>query len=279
MPSCALEGSRIRHDDLFAEQRGARAHAKVDGAVLRQLHLDAAVLRHAPLRDVEPRHDLEARRRPSSRAATGGRAISFSTPSCRRRMRKCFSYGSKWMSDAPRLDRVEHDLVDEADDRRVVDRRRSRCRRRPPRRRPMTSRFSRSKSPSSSSDDIVVSTASMARLTRASSLSCSTTTGSMRSVVWNLISSSACRLVGSQTAMYSRLPRCRIGRMRCFSSSFSSTELDDVEVEVDGVEIEQRHAELVGGRNGDLARIARAGSRPDAGRGASSCRRSRRAPP
>ena len=33
-------------------------------------------------------------------------------------------------------------------------------------------------------------------------------------------------------------------------------ELHDLEVEIDGVEVEQRHAELVRGRNRDLARIA-----------------------
>src|SRR5690349_4851785 len=49
-------------DDFFAEQRGAGADAEVDGARLRQFHLDAAVLRHATLGDVEARHDLEARR-------------------------------------------------------------------------------------------------------------------------------------------------------------------------------------------------------------------------
>ena len=90
---------------------------------------------------------------------------------------------------------------------------------------PVTSRFSRSKPSSSPRFDIDVSTASMARATRISSLSCSTTMASMRSVVWNLISSRACRFVGSQTARNKRLPRCKIGRIRCFSSSFSSTSL------------------------------------------------------
>ena len=57
-----LRGIENTHHDLLAEQRGAGAHAEVDGAVLRQLHLDAAVLRDAPLGDVESRHDLQARR-------------------------------------------------------------------------------------------------------------------------------------------------------------------------------------------------------------------------
>ncbi len=46
-------------DDLLAEQRRTRAHAEVDGAILRELHLDTAVLGDAPLGDVEPRHDLQ----------------------------------------------------------------------------------------------------------------------------------------------------------------------------------------------------------------------------
>ena len=46
--------------DLLAEQRGQRRHAEVDDLVA-HLQLDAAVLRHASLGDVELRHDLEAR--------------------------------------------------------------------------------------------------------------------------------------------------------------------------------------------------------------------------
>ncbi|MDT4850353.1 hypothetical protein FQZ97_845020 [compost metagenome] len=49
------------HDDLLAEQRGQRAHAEVDHAIGADLELHAAVLRHALLRDVEPRNDLDAR--------------------------------------------------------------------------------------------------------------------------------------------------------------------------------------------------------------------------
>ena len=46
--------------DLLAEQRGKGRHAVVDD-LLAHLQLDAAVLRHAALGDVELRHDLEAR--------------------------------------------------------------------------------------------------------------------------------------------------------------------------------------------------------------------------
>src|SRR5437773_2403868 len=56
-----LRGIENTQHDLLAEERRAGAHAEVDGAILRELHLDAPVLGHTPLRDVEARHDLEAR--------------------------------------------------------------------------------------------------------------------------------------------------------------------------------------------------------------------------
>ncbi len=87
---------------------------------------------------------------------------------------------------------------------------------------PETSRFSRSKS-SSTSVGIETSTCSMAFCTAFCSLSSSTTTASMDSPVWNLISSMPCRLVGSATATCRRLPRLTSGRMRCLASSLSLT--------------------------------------------------------
>ena len=57
------------------------------------------------------------------------------------------------------------------------------------------------------------------------SLSSSTTTASIDRPVWNLISSSACRLVGSETATNSRLPRLTSGSTRCLASSLSETSL------------------------------------------------------
>lgn len=53
-------GIKNTNDDLLAEQRGQRAHAKVDHAVGADLELHAAVLRHALLGDVEPRNHLDA---------------------------------------------------------------------------------------------------------------------------------------------------------------------------------------------------------------------------
>ena len=49
-----------RHD-LLAEQRRAGTDAEVDRTILGDAHLDAPVLGHAALGDVEPRHDLQAR--------------------------------------------------------------------------------------------------------------------------------------------------------------------------------------------------------------------------
>jgi hypothetical protein len=53
------------HDDLLAEERRQAGDAEVDVAVdalILETDLDAAVLRQALLRDVELRHDLDARR-------------------------------------------------------------------------------------------------------------------------------------------------------------------------------------------------------------------------
>src|SRR5690606_13179806 len=58
---CAGRIEDTQHD-LFAEQRRAGVDAEIDGARLRQLHLDAAVLRHTTFGDVHARHDLETRR-------------------------------------------------------------------------------------------------------------------------------------------------------------------------------------------------------------------------
>ena len=117
---------------------------------------------------------------------------------------------------------------------------------------PETSRFSRSRS-SSVKDGIAASAWSMAFVTAVCSLSSSTTTNSMLIEVWKRISSRACRLVGSATARKRRLPRFIRGRTRCFCRSFSLTARTASISSGDGVEIEERHAELVRGRNGDVA--------------------------
>ena len=139
-------------------------------------------------------------------------------------MRYVFSYGSKWMSDAPFLMASSSTLFTK----RTIGA--SSTSSRPtaslfssssP---PVTSRFSRSRS-SSASAGIWVSTCSIALLANFCSLSSSTTTASTDRPVWNLISSSACRLVGSETATNSRLPRLTSGSTRCLASSLSETSL------------------------------------------------------
>ena len=78
---------------------------------------------------------------------------------------------------------------------------------------------------SSASAGICVSTCSIALVPMRCSLSSSTTTASIDRPVWNLISSSACRLVGSETATNRRLPRLTSGSTRCLASSLSETSL------------------------------------------------------
>src|SRR6185369_8955058 len=47
--------------NLFAEQRRTGADAEVDRLALGKIQLDAAVLRHAALGDIETRHHFQAR--------------------------------------------------------------------------------------------------------------------------------------------------------------------------------------------------------------------------
>ncbi len=139
-------------------------------------------------------------------------------------MRYDFSYGSKWMSEAPFLIASSSTLLTKrtigassTSSRPTVSLSRSSS--------PLvTSRFSRSMS-SSASAGICVSTCSIALLPIRCSLSSSTTTASIDRPVWNLISSSACRLVGSETATNRRLPRLTSGSTRCLASSLSETSL------------------------------------------------------
>ncbi len=139
-------------------------------------------------------------------------------------MRYVFSYGSKWMSEAPFLMASSSTLLTKrtigassTSSRPTVSFSRSSSP-------PVTSRFSRSRS-SSASAGICVSTCSIALVPMRCSLSSSTTTASIDRPVWNLISSSACRLVGSETATNSRLPRLTSGSTRCLASSLSETSL------------------------------------------------------
>ena len=108
----------------------------------------------------------------------------------------------------------------------------------------MTSRVSRSTSSSSLRFGIAVSTCSIALSMAFCSLSSSTTMASTPRPVWNLISSIACRLVGSATPRNRRLPRLNSGSTRCLASSLSLTSLTVSRSTVDGVQVEERHADI-----------------------------------
>ena len=71
------------HDDRLAEHRRQHADAKIDRLVI-DVQLDAAVLRHAPLGDVQIGHDLYA-------AADGRRRCAPAAASSRTARRRCGS--------------------------------------------------------------------------------------------------------------------------------------------------------------------------------------------
>ena len=154
-------------------------------------------------RSAMSRRDMTLRRADSFMAScTGGCATSFSTPSMRRRMRYIFSYGSKWMSEAPRRMASSSSLLTKRTIGRVFD---------------VVAGDSRAFDVVVAAGDVEVleieaglvigetaasaaSACSTALSMAFCSLSSSTTTASMPRPVWNLISSMACRLVGSATA-------------------------------------------------------------------------------
>ena len=147
--------------DLLAEQRRAGVDAEIDGAVLGQLHLDAAVLGQAPLGDVEPGHDLEARHHlGGQRQRRRGHLLQHAVEAGPDAIG--LLVGLEVNVGRAALDGVQQDLVDEAHDRRVhrlVARRVVALTSSSP---PVTSRLSRSKS-SSAMLLMEVSTASRAR--------------------------------------------------------------------------------------------------------------------
>ena len=133
LPTCGLglaESERVDADlgvlrvedpqhDLFAPEGRQRVDAEVDGARLRELHLDAAVLRHAALGDVELGHDLESRGEPRAEIRWGfgdfaQDAVHAEAHAVRLLVR--FEVDVRCAG----LDGVEQHLVDESDDRRVV---------------------------------------------------------------------------------------------------------------------------------------------------------------
>ena len=117
-----LDARRVEdtHDDLLAEERRQRAHAEVDRLGLRQHDLHPAVLRHALLRDVELGDHLDPR---------GELVLDHE-----RRLRDLHQDAVEAVADAVELlvrlemdvrdagvDRVQQDLLQVPDDRRVLD--------------------------------------------------------------------------------------------------------------------------------------------------------------
>ncbi len=142
MPSIACEESRIRSTIFSPNSVGQVLTRKSMARVFDSSHLDAAVLRHAALGDVEARHDLEAR--------------DDLAGQLHRRLGDFLQHAVDAQAHAEHLfvglevdvrgaaaDGIEHDLVDEAHDRARLRRRRGetsapRCPRR--RRRPRARR-------------------------------------------------------------------------------------------------------------------------------------------
>ena len=87
------------------------------------------------------------------------------------------------------------------------------------------------------------------------SLSSSTTTASIEKPVANLISSSACRLVGIGDRDEQLLAALDQRQHAVLAQHLFADDADGVEVGLDRVQVQQRRAELLRGGDGDLARI------------------------
>ena len=119
MPSLGARRVEDPDHDLLAEQRRQRADAKVDRLVA-ELQLHPAVLRHALLGDVEARDDLDARRqlvldrerrlRDLAQLAVDAEADAV-----------VVLVGLEVQVGGAQVDRVDQHLLQEADDRRVLD--------------------------------------------------------------------------------------------------------------------------------------------------------------
>ncbi len=121
-------GIQYTRDDLLAEQRRAGAHAKIDGPILREPHLDASVLRYAPLGDIQSRHDFEARDDLDGELHRGQRNLFEHAVQTRADAEYLF-VGFEVNVRCALLDRIQQYLVDEAHDRRVFDVVAAECRR------------------------------------------------------------------------------------------------------------------------------------------------------
>src|SRR5262249_9711241 len=106
--------------DLLAKERRTGAHAEVDGATLRQLHLDATVLWDASLGDIEPRHHLEPRR--ELRSELHGRLRDLLQHPVHAQAHTIgLLEGLEVDVGGAAADGIQHHFVDEADYRRIFD--------------------------------------------------------------------------------------------------------------------------------------------------------------
>ena len=241
-----------RHD-LLAEQRRAGADAEVDCAVLGDAHLDAPVLGHAPLGDIEPRHDLEARGELDRQL--------------HRRIGDFFQVAVEAQTDAVRLlvglemdvgraflDRVQQHLVDELDDRRVLD--------------------------LVASDHFLVEVLIAAGDVEVLEIQVVLAQrGHLRVDLFHRFAGDLLQLVFFDDDCLDRQPRLeldlvqrvQIGRIRngdeqalaapdqwqqaVLGEQFVGDELDGIDVQVDRIEVQQRYAKLLRRGDGDLARV------------------------
>ena len=119
MPSLALDGSRIRIT-IFSPNSVGSVLTRKSIALLPNLQLHAAVLRHALLGDVEPRDDLDARRQ---LVLDGDRRLrDFAQFAVDAEAHAVVVFvGLEVQVGGAQVDRVDQHLLQEAHDRRVFD--------------------------------------------------------------------------------------------------------------------------------------------------------------
>ena len=110
------------HDDAPRRARSGSVTTRTSTRRPSTVSDDAAVLRHAALGDVEVGHDLDARDDAGDHPARDRRRRRAARRRCGSARACSRPSGSKWMSEAPSLDRLGDDRVHELDDRRVVGR-------------------------------------------------------------------------------------------------------------------------------------------------------------
>ena len=119
MPSLGARRVEDPDHDLLAEQRRQRADPEVD-RLAAELQLHPAVLRHALLGDVQPRDDLDARRQLVLDGDRRLRDLAQLAVDAEAHAVVVF-VGLEVQVGRAQVDRVDQHLLQEADDRRVLD--------------------------------------------------------------------------------------------------------------------------------------------------------------